>query len=575
MISQVSSDSKSSAIKWKLAASVAIALTVLFLFAPGSIRVQAVDDPMAAASAGQLDSSFGTGGKVFTAFHAAAEAKALSLQTDGRVVVAGYMTEQLPDGTDLRNFAVARYNSDGTLDSTFGVGGKVSTNLSCGEAQANALAIQPDGKILAAGEAQRTGDDSSTDFALVRYNPDGSLDASFGSGGEITTDFFGEYDAANALALQPDGQILIAGFAQKDRSFYSADFAVCRFNTDGSLDSSFGIDGKITTDFFGGNDTARAIRIQDDARIVLCGNADRLVPDSPNVLLSVDFALARYNPNGSLDSSFGAGGKVHSNLFGNIEEALALALQSDGGLVAAGGAAKNFAFVSSSVALSRYDPNGVFDTSFITIAKETPDSLKVSGFAKALALQSDGKIVAAGGVKQCGGINCEDFLVARFNADGSVDTSFGVGGQVNTDFFGGFDTANAVAIQPDGKIVAAGSAHSEDFDRAFAIARYLPEPNFSVAFNPGTVTVSRGTKVAVTLTISRIGGFSGEITVTPADTSAQRIGISPNPVKTSGTRAIFKIKAKANAMTGPRQIIFTATDAFGRVRASSLNLVVE
>ena len=574
MISQVSSGSKPSAIKWK-AASIAIALTVLSLFAHASIRVQAVDDQIVAASAGQLDSSFGTGGKVFTAFPAAAEVKALSLQSDGKVVVAGYMTQKLPDGTDLSNFALARYNPDGTLDSTFGTGGRVSTNFSSGGAQANALAIQPDGKILAGGESQRTGDDSSTDFALARYNADGSLDASFGSGGKITTDFFGEYDAANALALQPDGKILITGFAQKNLSFYSADFALCRFNADGRLDPSFGIDGKVTTDFFGGNDTARAMRLQDDARIVLCGNADRPVPGSPNSLHSVDFALVRYNPDGSLDPTFGAGGKVTSNLFGNIEEALALALQSDGGLVAAGGAAKNFAFVSGSVALSRYDPNGAFDTSFITIAKETPDSLKVSGYAKALALQSDGKIVAAGGVKQCGGINCEDFLVARFNADGSVDTSFGAGGQVNTDFFGGFDTANAVAIQPDGKIVAAGSTRSEDFDRAFALARYLPEPNFSVAFNPGTVNVSRGTKVAVTLTISRIGGFAGEITVTPADTSAQRIGISPNPVKTSGTTATFKIKAKANAITGPRQIIFTATDASGRVRTSGLNLVVE
>src|SRR6266850_268703 len=140
MNSQVSYDSKPSVVKWKPAASIAIALTVLFLFAPGSIRVQAVDDQVVAASAGQLDSSFGMGGKVFTAFPAAAEVKALSLQPDSKVVVAGYMTEKLPDGTDFRNFAIARYNPDGVLDSTFGAGGKVSTNFSGIDAQANALA---------------------------------------------------------------------------------------------------------------------------------------------------------------------------------------------------------------------------------------------------------------------------------------------------------------------------------------------------------------------------------------------------------------------------------------------------
>jgi uncharacterized delta-60 repeat protein len=543
--------------------SVAISVALVFLSVASSIGLQAGRCAQTVV-AGDLDPSFGVGGKVFTTFPAAGEANSLALQTDGKIVAAGYMTEEAADETYLQSVAVVRYNPDGSLDSGFGTGGRVSTRFSGNPAQAYSLAVQPDGKIVVAGAARSTADVQSLDFALARYNSDGSLDSSFGNGGQVTTDFFGFYDQADAVAIQPDGRIVAAGSAQKNLSFDSADFALARYNADGSLDSSFGVNGEVTTDLFGANDRARALVFQPDGRIVLAGSGDHPTP------ASTDFALVRYNADGALDTSFGDGGKIDTNLHGNIEMALALALQPDGQLIAAGAAQRNFDFATGALTLARYDQRGALDANFITIGKDTP-----AGYAKALALQPDGKIVAAGGLKQCGGINCEDFLVARFNADGSVDTSFGTGGVVTTDFFNGFDTANALVIQPDGKMIAAGSTSSQDFARAFALVRYLPEPSFAVGIDPSTIIAARGTKVRAPIAIARFSGFAGEVTLTPSDTSALRIGISPSSVTTSGAAAVFKIKVKANAVTGPHDIIFTATDASGRVRTGTLTVVVE
>jgi len=199
----------------------------------------------------------------------------VALQPDGKIVVAGYA------GGD---FALARYNSDGALDTSFGSGGKVTTDFGGSyHPDGFSVALQPDGKIVVAGYA-------GGDFALARYNSDGALDTSFGSGGKVTTDFGGS-DAGYSVALQPDGKIVVAGYA-------GLDFALARYNSDGALDTSFGTGGKVTTDFSGGRDVGYSVALQPDGKIVVAGYA------------GVDFALARYNSDGALDTSFGSGGKV-------------------------------------------------------------------------------------------------------------------------------------------------------------------------------------------------------------------------------------------------------------------------
>ena len=336
----------------------------------------------AAAAAGDLDASFDGDGKVTTDLGGFDTANGVAIQADGRIVAAG-------TGTASVDFALARYNRDGSLDTDFGGDGNVTTDFG-GSDGAEGVAVQPDGKIVAAGGG-------AADFALARYNRDGSLDTSFHGDGKVTTDF-GGLDAAVGVAIQPNGRIVAAGFAAG-----SADFALARYNRDGSLDTSFDGDGMVTTDFGGSMfEAAAGVAIQPDGRIVAAG------------FTQSDFALARYNRDGSLDTSFDGDGKVTTD-FGGTDFAFGgLAIQPDGRIVAAGGGAPGDDF-----ALARYNRDGSLDTSFDGDGKVTTD-FGASDQASAIAIQSGGKIVAAGHRAESVGIN---WALARYNRDGSLDTA--------------------------------------------------------------------------------------------------------------------------------------------------------
>ena len=383
----------------------------LFLLLLG-MPLPALTDP------GDLDPSFGPGGRVLTDLGGGDGASALVVQPDGKVVAAGGSTV---------NFALARYHPDGSLDNSFGNAGVVLTDFGA-PSRAQALLLQSDTKLVAAGA---TGDNH--DFALARYHPDGSLDSSFGNGGLVVTDLGGGTDDAGAftLVVQPDGKLVVAGASTEN-------FALARYHPDGSLDSGFGNGGVVLTDF-GAASGADALILQPDAKLVAAGRI--------SLLGGGDFALARYNTDGRLDSSFDGDGRVLTDLGG---PARALLLQPDGKLVAAGGSFTDFALV-------RYNPNGSLDTAFGDAGLVLTD-FGPSGEAFALGGQPDGKLVAAGG-------SSGNFALVRYNPDGGRDTSFGDGGLVRTDLSG---SARALVLQPDGKLVAAGSS-----GRFFALARYF------------------------------------------------------------------------------------------------------
>ena len=214
-------------------------------------------------------------------------ARAVRLQADGKIVVAGHAY------SGSNNFALARYNANGSLDTSFDGDGKLTTDFGGGTDLAFALALQADGKIVAAGEATVT---SNIDFALARYNANGSLDTTFSSDGKLVTDFSAGYDHGSAVAVQADGKIIVAGYAFGATMF---DFALARYNSNGDLDTTFDGDGKLVTDFAGDMDLAFAIALQPNGKIVVVGNA---------FSTSSDFALARYNPDGSLDTTFAGDG---------------------------------------------------------------------------------------------------------------------------------------------------------------------------------------------------------------------------------------------------------------------------
>lgn len=356
---------------------------------------------------GTLD-SLGPGGKVTTDFGSPFDlGLAMALQLDGKIVVAGVTCLNWDSYSCYDSaFALARYNAeDGSLDPTFGSSGKVITNLvpinlDRETEVARAVALQSDGKIVVAGNVWNG---SNWDFALVRYNPNGTLDTtSFGNGtGFVTTDFAGGFDVALSLAVQPsDGKIVAAGFANTGGP---SDFALARYNPDGSLDATFGSSGKVTTDFAGSYDAAGAVALQVDGRIIAAGYA--------YTATEYDFALARYNTNGTLDTGFGTGGKVTTDFKRKQDIARGLALQSDGKIVAVGGATVA-GFWERDFALARYNPNGTLDTSFNRSGKVTTDFAKGDDFAVSVALQpSDGKIVVAGFASTSGST---DFALARY-----------------------------------------------------------------------------------------------------------------------------------------------------------------
>jgi uncharacterized delta-60 repeat protein len=407
----------------------------------------------AQTQSGTLDPSFGTGGQVTTDFAGGGSgAAALAIQPDGKIVAAGVrVVDYSPD------FAVARYNTDGTLDTSFGTGGLVSTDFGSPWERATSVAIQPDGKIVVAGQSVVGW---FNDFALARYNPDGTLDSGFGTGGKVLTDF-GVSAEADSVAVQPDGKIVAAGYANIDGS---EDFELVRYNTDGTLDASFGTAGKVSTDFglleqgFSWA-LAYSVALQPDGKIVLAGEA--FIGDGS------DFALARYNSDGTLDAGFGTGGKVITNFGGRRDAAFSVAVQPDAKIVVAGLANidRGFGF-----ALARYESDGALDTSFGTGGETTTDfGLLDQGFsvaqASTLAVQPDGNIVVGGRAYLNGGFQS---ALAHYTSNGWLDTGFGIGGRVST-IFEGFEygQVTSVVAQPDGRIVAAvwGTGH-------FALARF-------------------------------------------------------------------------------------------------------
>ena len=413
--------------------------------------------PMSAAP-GDLDPTFGNGGIVITSDtnlypNLINIAWAMALQADGKIVVVGDGTL----GTHNWDFAVVRYNPDGSLDSSFGGTGIVHTRLTSDYDGASAVAIQADGKIVVAGSRFSTTGGSS--FAVVRYNTDGSLDTSFNGTGIVITSVNSSHDYAFSVAIQTDSKIVVAGTS----GFSTSNFAIVRYNADGTLDISFNGTGKVIPPVIGG---ISSISIQSDGKIVAAG-------------VSLDgsvsaFTLIRYNPDGSLDTSFNGTGKVFTSLGNSYSGAQELAIQTDGKIVAAGYSGGTLGNLTvNDFALVRYNPDGSLDTSFNGTGKVITSVNNSDCTALSLGIQSNGKIVAAGYSRNDIG---SDFAVVRYNSNGSLDTSFNGTGKVIT-AFGGQDYAIATAIQADGKIVVAGGTDNLFWDfYDFVVVRYQGDP---------------------------------------------------------------------------------------------------
>ena len=421
-------------------------------------------------SSGKLDASFGLGGKVVTDLGRGDDGvSAMAVQGDGKIVTAGYRDPGV--GSGGVDFAVVRYTPTGSLDATFGSGGKVVTNLIGGsEDRADAVAIQRDGKIVAAGESSVLGDSFMT---LVRYTTAGRLDPAFGTGGKVVL----ARRSASGVVIQKDDKIVVAGPADVKKG---EDFALVRLTRAGRLDKSFGSSGTKLTDFAGSFDWAYAVAVQADGKIVACGSSSREDHDD-------DFALVRVTPVGRPDPRFGRSGKVVTDVSGGSHDrASAVALQADGKIVAAG-------TVDGDIAVVRYTTGGRLDATFGSGGKVVTDlGLGIDDRASAAAVQADGKIVVAGWSDAGGSY---DFALVRYTTEGRLDAGFGSGGKVLTDLGrGSDDRAYAVAVQKDGKIVAAGTRETDRglaFPTSdFALVRYTASGTLDATFGVGGVVLT-------------------------------------------------------------------------------------
>lgn len=399
-----------------------------------------------------LDKSFSDDGIVTTNFHVDGwyhsldKSNVITLLDDGRILSAGL------SGMQKTHFALACYKSNGDLDSSFGKDGKAETEVSMDYNWADAIAVQNDAKIVLAGFS--VNDTGVYEFALVRYLKNGILDSAFGSKGIVKT-IFGAYTGQNitSVAIQPDGKIVASGMVDKGNGYH--DFALARYNTDGSIDSSFGDEGKVITGFAPYNDDiSNKMVIQSDGKIILAG--------STYGSDSLGFAMIRYNTDGSLDKNFGDTGKVITSI-GKWGVIHALTLDSKGKILAAGqvtfGEYPDFAVL-------RYNTDGSLDTSFGTGGLFTINFSTQEDVATAIGLQKDGMIVAAGYMTDLKKGN--NVALTRIDQDGQPDYMFGSDAMVELSI-PKLSFLSDMVIQTDGKFVITGQYYDQDMD--FCLAR--------------------------------------------------------------------------------------------------------
>jgi uncharacterized delta-60 repeat protein len=513
---------------------------------------------VSASGPGDLDTTFNHTGVVTTTLDGKnIQGTSVAIQPDGKILVAG--NSKYPE---KQNFVLARYQPDGQMDTTFNFTGMVTAPLGNGYLFGSDVAIQSDGKIIVAG----TDDFQSGKFqiAAVRYEPNGSLDPIFGNGGVLTTSILKSNgnDFGNAVALQPDDKILIAGRLYTES-------VVLRYTVTGTLDSTFNGNGIVTNAI--GQLSEGFDLIATNNKIVMVG----VLEESES-----NFLITRHDMNGNLDSSFNGSGIVTTSIKAGTDDLgfISVAIQPDNKIVAVGESSD--ANNSPVIALMRYNDNGSLDTDFNETGIVTTSV--GSGIAGAdVALQSDGKIVVVGTCVEAGKIK---FAIIRYNSDGSLDSDFGNGGVVTSLFEASGNTGRAVAIQNDGKIVAAG------FGKTMTVARYLDQSYPDFYYFPVIFKSASSHHSQVVIELPPKENYQVNQIIPFTITVANNLGLDRfewgvfkeiSPIGVGGTQNCFgatecEITASFSPpVTGNYQIGVVALDMIGNSSVQSRSLVVQ
>jgi|GEM_PF-2106634 len=561
----------------------------------------------AQAQPGTLDSSFGING--IATVEGFGFVRATALQPDGKIIVVGQPYDD--------NFIiVARFNTDGTPDEHFGHQGILHTNLypthQFHPDDATDVVVQPDGKIVVVGDGYYENDygDYQVNVLVIRYNTDGSMDESFGDRGAVISDFGNSFDAADKVALQADGKIVVGGTS----SFVY--YFVAVYNADGSADAGFGAGkGWIKGSLSEGPTHLTSLAVQQDAKIVISCN----VNDNASIV--------RFKMDGTRDSSFGVYGVVKTDPTQHYE-VKNIVIQPDRKIIAVGYSYPNITNLYTTAIVLRYEYNGKYDTGFgeAGIVKMINDTANVS--AKDIVLQEDGKILITGGYSN-GGIGTG--ILIRLNKDGSLNDHFGNEGVVQTIL----TNLASLLIQPDGKVVARGSittgssftytlsrfkADNEPSPRFAKIKKWLHKHGFTWDDFPhlapgGSIHVERSANGSIFNTIASIAAHNNSqpysfedpaplagtnyyrLTATAADGSnvssnviaignndAALVKVFPNPVKNilqvTGLSATQKTILTITDLSGARSAVITVTGSsynwnIGQFKAGSYILRIE
>lgn len=497
---------------------------------------------------------------------------AVATQADGKIVAAGTVDAL---ANNQQDFVVARFNTNGALDTTFGVGGAgfVTFDFSSptGQSTAQDIALDSSGRIIVVGDGPNA---SNLDcWTVARLTSSGLLDTSFNSTGKVVTTWIGYTpnvsSQAHGVAVQSDGKIVVVGDVRNVSFISDFDWAIARYNTDGTLDATFGSGGKVTEDFYGSRDVANDVKIQSDGRIVVAGYAR-------NGTQSDNFAVARFTTTGVLDGTFGSGGMTDINVvptaFSSQDQANSLSIQSDGKIVLTGFSSVRAGALSATItdySVARFLANGTLDTTYDPIppvaSPSTPGTRRIdfggTDISEAVGIQVDGQDVLAGSITPTAGHNDNDsFGLARLvnNSlllipDGSLDATFGTGGQVQTrisDYVPGtigYAFLTDMALQADGKIVTTGYVFAPDGHEKFVIARY--ESGIATQTIAGPADINEGQ--TYTLTLSSSDPTTSQWTINWGDTTQVVPG---NPTSVTHVYAdgntSYTISATVTTITG-------------------------